>query len=157
MAMGMAGIKPTMILTNPLMAQHIIDLYENGNYTQEQQINKYKYNTIPTPYGRLEVMGDPHIAVSHDGGTNYSTTVYVLTERHKGEDILYMDYLIPETVLPSGVFNDGSACTSIMMGMYAVGTLVSRANIAQAKFINAGFNAAEAQASKIVTLSLKRI
>lgn len=155
--LGMMGVAPTLILTNPMMAQYIVELFENSNYGAEQQVDPFKFRSIPTANGRIDVMGDPHIGVTHVSASDYTTTVYVLTESHNDVELLYMDYLIPETVLPSSVFNNGADCTSINYGMYGIGTLVSRANMAQAKFINAGFNASSLLSTQIVTLSSQRI
>ena len=161
------GVTVTGILSNPLMINHIQEIYhvkgdECGSCVPtspvDNQPNPYQYIKVPTPAGMVDLVGDVHISVSHTGGgtaDDYTSTVFVITEDHNGEDLLYMDYLIPQSMLPDYVFHDGSHCTSQGFGMYAVGALVSRAPVAQSKFINAGFSSSGDLYSTIVSLSSK--
>lgn len=159
---ALRGVAVTAIVGNPLMINHILSLYHPAGLTtpimsEDKQFDPFSFNTIPGPYGAVALVPTPKVPVTYVSGTDYTSTVYILTEIHNGVDLLYMDYLIPQSVLPSEVFNDGSRCTSVDYGMYAVGTLVNRAPVAQAKITSAGFNASASLSSDITSLSSKKI
>lgn len=152
------GIRPTAIVSNPMMINHILELYYTGNVTVDRQNNPYSFVQIPSVAGMIDLVGDVHVGVAYVGApgetvNDYTSTVYILTEEHNGVALLYMDYLIPESILPNGVFSNGTRCTSTTYGIYAVGTLVSRANVAQAKITNAGFSSLGSQNTVITSLS----
>lgn len=151
---GLRGVYPTAIVANPLMINYIQQLYYPGIdvMSQDAQNDPYRFMSIPTPAGRVDLVPDPAVAAAASGD-NFVSTIFVLTERHNGVPLLYMDYLIPESVLPDAVFQNGTTCTSRGMGIYAVGTLVSRANIAQAKIVNAAFDVQSALQSTVAARS----
>lgn len=140
------GIKPTAIVTNPMMVSHIQQMiYETGGCCDTY--DPFGNLLVPTPAGNLPLIADPHVGVTYVSGNDYTTTVYILTENYDGHDIIYMDYLIPQSMIAENKFDattDGSGnlmCTSRCFGMYAHGALVIRAPEAQVVLTNAGFNA----------------
>lgn len=152
---ALIGVRVNLILSNPLMINFIKEQYfpAIGVMSQNTQNDPFSFGTIPGPNGPVELMGDPHVPVTYVSGSDYTATIYLLAEEKDGEDLFYMDYLIPQTILPNEVFSDGSHATSTTFGMYAVGTLVNRAPVAQAKISNAGFNANAGLNSSITSLS----
>jgi hypothetical protein len=153
------GVRVTMILSNPLMINFIQQLfYDQVNGVEfnpvGEQPDPYSFVTVPTPAGTVDLVGDPHVGVTYAGsGDDYTTSVFVLTEEHNGEDLLYMDYLIPQSMLPDYVFHNGENCTSRGLGMYAHGALVSRAPVAQSKITNAGFTSSGDLNATVVALT----
>lgn len=155
---ALRGIRVTAIVSNPMMINHIKQQYYPGInvMSEDKQNDPYNYQTIPSVQGNVELVGDPHVAATYAGsGEDYSTTIFLLCEELNGVDLLYMEYLIPESILPAWVFADGTNCTSQDYGIYAIGALISRANVAQAKITNAGFNAAASLNATIAALSSK--
>ena len=159
---ALRGVRVTAIVTNPLMVDFIKEQYHPSGLatpimSANAQFDPYSFASIPGPNGPVDLVGSPAVPVTYVSGSDYTADIYLICETHNGVDLLYMDYLIPQTILPNGVFSDGSNCTSTDFGMYAVGTLVNRAPVAQAKILNAGFNANSGLSSQIVALSGERI
>lgn len=156
---ALRGVRVSAIVSNPLMLNEIKNQYYPGLavMSQDAQNNPFKYMSVPSVSGPVELVGDVHIPVTYVSGDNFTTTVYLLAETHNGVDLLYMDYLIPESIIPSWQFSGGSTCTSMGMGIYGIGTLVSRANVAQSKISNAGFSSSGDLNATITALTSKKV
>jgi hypothetical protein len=150
------GMRVTGILSNPLTINYIQGLYYPGInvMAQDVQNDPYRFTTVPTPAGNVDLIPDAAIPVSFTGsGYNFYSDVYLLVEEHNGMPMFYMYYLIPESILPSILFSNGLNCTSTTFGIYAIGALVNAAPVAQSVLKNFGFSAKGSISSTITALS----
>ncbi len=98
--MMIKGIYPTAIYCNPVAKDGIIQAYAsqsqlsiNVSAGREDAVLGLYGDRIVTPAGILEVIGDKRFTVSGEAPT-FTTDIFVATEMHNGELILYPEWQV---------------------------------------------------------------
>lgn len=132
------NIMPNVIVSTPLMINHIQKLYTYTNGATGQ-LDLYGNMTVPTPAGNVTLIADKNAGYAAGVGDLAQSDIFVLTTQHHGVDLIYHSWLIPETVIGNGELSE-SKCTSTKYCVWAHGALVIRSITAQAVLRNAGFS-----------------
>lgn len=103
--MMLLGIYPTAIYCNPIAKKAIVRAYTsagafsvNVNTGEQEAVLGVWGNQVVTPAGVLPVIADRRFSVSGAAPT-FTTDIFVATEVHEGEPILYLDWQVLPTAL----------------------------------------------------------
>lgn len=155
-AQSLMGYDITAIYANPLIINTIKQLYYYTNSLLGQP-DPWGFNTITTSVGDVALVPDKRIHQTFVSGDDFTSTIFLITEQKEGVDLLYIDYLIPQSIITPELLASGSNATSTEFAMYSHGTLVNKAPTAQAKIINAGYQSIGAMQTTLVAESNKII
>lgn len=105
MLMMLQGITPTAITANPIFIKAIVDAFASQGQLainvaagQEDAVLGLWAKRIVTPAGILPLIGDKRFTISGSAPT-FTGDVFLLTEVHEGEPILYLDWQVMPTAL----------------------------------------------------------
>jgi len=103
--MMLLGIYPTAIYCNPIAKKAIVRAYTSDNAFainvdtgEKNAVLGVWGNQVVTPAGVLPIIADRRFTVSGAAPT-FTTDIFVATEIHEGEPILYLDWQVLPTAL----------------------------------------------------------